>query len=213
MPNWSLDGYQKILDASARGRKTLIKNAKIEYQEKLNEYNKNPVLCKCCSKTLTLEQVSNKSIYCSRSCSAKINNSKRVRKNIELTCLYCNKKYKTSKNSTGKYCSTQCSASYRKNQKIKDWLNGKHTPSCSAIRRYLKELKEYKCEICNLSVWNNLPIPLEVDHKDGNHKNNQLDNLRLLCPNCHAQTPTYKAKNKGNGREYRRERWKVGKTC
>jgi hypothetical protein len=39
------------------------------------------------------------------------------------------------------------------------------------------------------------PIPLELDHIDGHHWNNSLDNLRLLCPNCHAQTPTYKARN------------------
>jgi len=37
--------------------------------------------------------------------------------------------------------------------------------------------------------------------------------MRLLCPNCHAQTPTYKSKNRGNGRAYRRERWRVGQTC
>ena len=41
--------------------------------------------------------------------------------------------------------------------------------------------------------------PLELDHTDGNPLNNQLDNLRLICPNCHAQTETYKGKNMGSG--------------
>jgi len=40
------------------------------------------------------------------------------------------------------------------------------------------------------------PIPLELDHIDGNHQNNALDNLRLLCPNCHSLTPTFRGKNK-----------------
>ena len=46
--------------------------------------------------------------------------------------------------------------------------------------------KEYKCELCGLSVWQNVQIPLELHHKDGNHFNNNLDNLQILCPNCHA---------------------------
>lgn len=48
-------------------------------------------------------------------------------------------------------------------------------------------LKEHKCEKCGFQTWNGLPIPLELHHKDGNHYNNQLDNLQILCPNCHAQ--------------------------
>jgi hypothetical protein len=47
------------------------------------------------------------------------------------------------------------------------------------------------------------PIPLELDHIDGDAGNNNYDNLRVLCPNCHALTPTFKAKNKGKGRAAR----------
>lgn len=39
------------------------------------------------------------------------------------------------------------------------------------------------------------PIPLQLDHIDGNHTNNKLENLQILCPNCHAKTPTYCGKN------------------
>lgn len=48
-------------------------------------------------------------------------------------------------------------------------------------------IKEYKCEYCEQSEWNGLPIPLELHHIDGNHYNNELSNLMIVCPNCHAQ--------------------------
>ena len=56
--------------------------------------------------------------------------------------------------------------------------------------------KEYRCECCGLSEWNGSQIPLELHHIDGNRTNHKLENLMLLCPNCHAQTNNYKAKNK-----------------
>jgi len=55
-------------------------------------------------------------------------------------------------------------------------------------------------------------IPIELEHIDGNSENNLLTNLKLLCPNCHSLTPTYKALNVGNGRHKRRERYKDGKS-
>lgn len=55
--------------------------------------------------------------------------------------------------------------------------------------------KEKKCEECNNTEWNGKEIPLEIHHKDGDKHNNVLENLQLLCPNCHAQTKTYRGKN------------------
>ena len=63
-----------------------------------------------------------------------------------------------------------------------------------------------------LEFWNKKPIPLEVEHNDGNSDNNLMKNLSLICPNCHAQTPTYKGKNKGHGRYSRRLRYQEGKS-
>jgi hypothetical protein len=57
-------------------------------------------------------------------------------------------------------------------------------------------LKENKCELCPQGpVWNGKPLTLHLDHIDGDHSNNLLENLRILCPHCHQQTPTFGAKN------------------
>lgn len=50
-------------------------------------------------------------------------------------------------------------------------------------------LKEEKCEYCQLTVWQGQKIPLELHHVDGDHFNNELNNLKLACPNCHALQP------------------------
>ena len=47
-------------------------------------------------------------------------------------------------------------------------------------------IKERKCEICGVSIWRGLLLPLELHHKNGNHYDNSLDNLQILCPNCHS---------------------------
>lgn len=62
--------------------------------------------------------------------------------------------------------------------------------------KLLKEgYKESRCESCGLTTWMNKPIPLELHHIDGNHHNNILDNFQLLCPNCHAQTDSWRGRN------------------
>lgn len=50
-------------------------------------------------------------------------------------------------------------------------------------------IKEYKCELCGFTEWLGQPIPLELHHEDRNHYNNDLSNLKILCPNCHALQP------------------------
>ena len=92
-----------------------------------------------------------------------------------------------------------------------EWLSGKRnvvTKNISGhIKRFLLEKYEEKCSLCG---WNErhsstLRAPLEVDHLDGNADNNYVENVRLLCPNCHALTPSFRNLNKGNGRTWRKQ--------
>jgi Zn finger protein HypA/HybF involved in hydrogenase expression len=63
--------------------------------------------------------------------------------------------------------------------------------------RLIKEgIKEHKCEKCNLTEWLGKSIPIELEHRNGNSRDHRFENLEILCPNCHAQTDTYKSKNK-----------------
>lgn len=64
------------------------------------------------------------------------------------------------------------------------------------IRKRLIREYGHKCWCCGLSEWMEQPIPLELDHIDGNNSNNAESNLRILCSNCHAQTPTFRNKKR-----------------
>ena len=64
-------------------------------------------------------------------------------------------------------------------------------------KRLIEEnVKEACCEICGIEEWLGKPAPLELDHINGDRFDNSLENLQILCPNCHAQTETYRGKNK-----------------
>lgn len=88
-------------------------------------------------------------------------------------------------------------ASWRKKRSLEEILqNGTSYQSYKLKRRLIKEgLKEHKCEACGLAEWVGQPIPIELDHINGERNDNRLENLRILCPNCHAQTSTYRGKN------------------
>lgn len=74
-------------------------------------------------------------------------------------------------------------------------LDGKPIKSHDLKNRIIRDgIKSRMCEQCGLSLWLDKPMPLELHHLNGNHKDNRLDNLQILCPNCHAQTPNYTGK-------------------
>ena len=76
--------------------------------------------------------------------------------------------------------------------------NSPYKNNSSLKKRILKEqLIEEFCSICLLPpIWNNCKLVLQLDHINGDNKDNRIENLRLLCPNCHTQTETYSGKNK-----------------
>lgn len=141
--------------------------------------------------------------FCSHSCSAKITNQNRANKNPMPRCPHCNTSMKSRQQ---EFCSKAC----RKDWRTKEWLSGnliietEHTPKI--IRHWIIGLRGSVCWKCgwaeeNPSTGN---VPVELDHIDGNYKNNSVDNLQLLCPNCHSLTPNYRGLNMGNGRGNRR---------
>jgi 5-methylcytosine-specific restriction endonuclease McrA len=65
-----------------------------------------------------------------------------------------------------------------------------------ARRKKLISIRGYKCEGCGVSDWLGHELLIEVHHIDGNNKNNQIDNLQLLCPNCHSITPNFRNKKR-----------------
>lgn len=81
-----------------------------------------------------------------------------------------------------------------------DILEGKHPQYQSnklRIRLLKEQVFEHICNKCKNTEWLGEPIPLELEHIDGDSTNHMIDNLELLCPNCHAKTSTYRGKNKG----------------
>jgi hypothetical protein len=186
-------------EAGKIGAAKLRANALIRRKEKIDEYDKNPKLCKCCSSKIEFEKPL--AIFCSRSCAASFNNRKDQKFN---SCKCCQKP--TSNKS---YCDKEC---YEKH-KYDLSLENKSTWSHRKLKRFLLKDRGHSCEMCKNSEWMSVLIPLDMDHIDGDATNNDLSNVRLICPNCHALTETYKGRNKGNGKRLKRnQRYQEGKS-
>lgn len=77
-----------------------------------------------------------------------------------------------------------------------EYIQGKSVQTNKLRIKLLTEgVKQAVCESCGNDSWQGVPIPLEVHHIDGDKTHNTLDNLQILCPNCHALTSTYRGKN------------------
>ena len=88
-------------------------------------------------------------------------------------------------------------ASWKTKYELQDILDGKHPQYSSwklTIRLVKEGFKEYKCEKCNAFEWMGERLSLELNHIDGDNSNHSLENLELLCPNCHSITPTFRNK-------------------
>lgn len=108
----------------------------------------------------------------------------------------------------GKFCSVSCSSKTKTREKVQLWLEGKHdgmrgkTSTAKWIKEYLIEQRGNCCEKCKWSEINPFTekVPIELSHIDGDYTNNKIDNLELICPNCHSLTSSYKGANKKSGR-------------
>jgi hypothetical protein len=116
-------------------------------------------------------------------------------------------------NSRTYFCCSKCSQEYRRQEQFTKIENG-YKVGIRPLKRYIIFKRGNKCECCGWGKINPVTgkCPVELEHVDGNHENNSFDNLKLLCPNCHSLTPTYKALNRGHGRFLRRKRYVDGKS-
>ena len=81
---------------------------------------------------------------------------------------------------------------------LSEILEGKHPQyQTNKLRKRLisENIKDEKCEVCGIVDWNGSPVSFELDHINGVRTDHRLQNLRIICPNCHSQTETYRAKN------------------
>ena len=138
--------------------------------------------------------------FCSRSCGVSYNNRiKPKRQKQTKICSFCEKEY-PARFKNRKYCSRKC----HNDSKIhKILVTGSFNSSWNnnrSIRNYLIQTYGNNCMICNQSGnnWNGKPITLVVDHIDGKADNWSVSNIRLVCPNCDSQLPTFKGRNVGN---------------
>lgn len=124
-------------------------------------------------------------------------------------CKTCGKKLSYG-NKSG-YCQP-CYVAHNREIKIQKWLETGDvgmTPDTTirgVIREYILNSQNNKCAICGIeNIWNGKPLNFILDHIDGDASNSSRENVRLICPNCDAQLPTYKSKNKHSARSSRKE--------
>lgn len=154
--------------------------------------------------------------YCSRSCSASVNNRGLLRNQPGGTVqaratILCRACASPISQKAKIYCSVSCQAKFQTQQMIQNWIDGTWDGSDSqgasrVLKKYLIEQSGNKCSKCKWDRINPVTnkVPLEINHIDGDAYNNRQENLEVLCPNCHSLTPNYKALNKNGKRRYRK---------
>lgn len=198
--------YNEIANVLNRTSKSIMcRMQKLGYtRDKFSTSTKN---CSNCNKLFDFRISTNRK-FCSQSCSMIfINKQKQILifNENKRFCLNCNTSL-YDKPLEQKYCNNFCHHNFVQKIKIKE-----NKASATTAKSWLLK-QDYSCSVCKNTTWNEQKIPLELDHIDGNSTNNNLENLRLICPNCHALTSTYKAKNIGKGRHMRMKRYHDGKS-
>lgn len=110
---------------------------------------------------------------------------------MKAVCKHCEIEFNYyPSQSKGIYCSNKCQG---ESKVIENYENGLR--AWKTTRKYFTIKTEYKCSECGVKDWNGKPLTLQVDHINGDITNNEMSNLRYLCPNCHTQTETWGAAN------------------
>ena len=110
---------------------------------------------------------------------------------VQSKCLNCGNEFTyNDSQSGGKYCCNACQGEYQVKSKLRIG-----TTLSGAMRKYLNKVLGDKCECGQGRIWNGIPLTLQIDHRNGNIKDNRIENLRLICPNCHTQTDNWGVKN------------------
>jgi hypothetical protein len=180
-------------------------------EQNRNKYYENPKVCECCNTVIPYERRANK--YCSSSCSARATATTRLETlklklepETHCVCHHCNEKFKitsTTQSRRRKFCSSSCRAEHLRKIKTNERIRRGEVTTSPTLKRYVAERDGEQCSKCGIMGWNNETLVFQLDHIDGDPSNNKPDNLRLLCPNCHSQTPTFGYRNRGNGRRTR----------
>lgn len=132
-----------------------------------------------------------------------------------MSCLGCGATL--TKRHQKSFCSNRCQRATERESNVARWLEtGVAQPGTGIghyVRLHLLDAQGSACAICGCpTTWQGRELRLVLDHVDGDSGNNQRANLRLVCPNCDSQLPTFKARNRGNGRAWRRQRYTDGKS-
>jgi hypothetical protein len=193
--------------------KKILSEHGVDWKEWLKEKcTKEKKYCLNCGKEIVDGDSRKK--FCNHSCAASYNN-KGVARNGEQRnkkCLYCGKELKKYQRN---FCCHEHQNQLKYEQFIERWKNGDESgligkyDIAAAVRRYIFEKNENKCEVCGRSYINpytGLSV-LQIHHKDGDCTNNREENLQLLCPTHHAMTENFGSRNKNATRKDNRMRY------
>lgn len=166
------------------------------------ESTRETVKCKACDETF-VSNMNEKRKFCSQSCSASFNNVNK--RKYYKNCENCNEELKNNVSDNTRFCKRSCYLDHRKNERIEKIIQG-DVINLRSSKRFLVEKNGDRCERCGWCEVNTKTnkVPIQMDHINGNPVDNRIDNLRLLCPNCHSLTETFGSLNIGNGRKNRR---------
>ena len=187
--------------------------------DRILKYDLNPNLCKECNNPISYDKMILNNIFCSQSCAARYNNRGKIKnpngnnrygynspKIIQMCCAYCNKKFDKPKRKHPEVLSFCDNGKCRRLYNTELRLKGGFYVSPDTLRFYYISKRGHKCEECKGEEWFGNPIPLEAHHINGDFEDNGPENIKLLCRNCHAFTPTFGRKNEGKGRRINTKR-------